>query len=83
MKNYEQTVYLFKEINPTKKFSRFTYTYLEWADVQVGYCNKDEVLQIDGKFWMYSGTIANHWSEPHPSVIRFKSRAKLVKEIPA
>lgn len=83
MSQHEQTVYLFKEINPTKKFSQFSFTDLEWNEVKIGYCNKEEILKIDGKYWMYSGEIANHWDKPKPSVIRFKSRGKLIKEMEA
>lgn len=83
MSKYEQTVYLFKEINPTKKFSQFSYTDLNWSEVQIGYCNKQEVLKIDGKFWMFSGEVSNHWDEKSPSIIRFKSRSKTIREIPA
>lgn len=80
---FRQTVYLFKEINPSKKFSQFTCSDLEWNEVNVGYCNKQEVLRIDGKFFMYSGEIHNDWDEKQPPVIRFKSRSKIIKEITA
>lgn len=80
---FRQTIYLFKEINPSKKFSSFSYSDLEYSDVNVGYCNKQEVLKIDGKFFMYSGEIHNDWDEKQPPLIRFKSRSNILKEIPA
>lgn len=78
---YEQTVYLFKEINPTKKFSTFSYSDMSFDKMSCVYCNKDEILKIGENFYMYSGEIKNHWTEKRPSVIRFKKRAKVVKEI--
>jgi hypothetical protein len=80
---YEQTVYIFKAINPEKKYSNFSYSPLTYNEVNCGYCNKDEILYINGTFYLYSGEINNHWTEKHPSIIRFKNRNKIVKEIPA
>lgn len=83
MKKYEQTVYLFKAINTSKKYKNFTFTDLSWGDVHTGYCNKDEILRIDGKYFIYSGEIKNHWDEKRNSVIRFKERGNIIKEIKA
>lgn len=82
-KRYVQTVYLFKRINIEKKFSQFSFTDLKWSEVNVIYCNKQEVLRIEGEYYMFSGEIENHWMERRPSVIRFKNRSKIVKEITA
>ncbi len=78
---FEQTVYQFKKFESSKRFSSFHYTELTWDEVVLGYCNKDEILKIDGNYYIFSGKILNHWNEKKPSVIRFKNRGKTVKEI--
>jgi hypothetical protein len=80
---YEQTVYIFKSINPEKKYSKFSYTLLSFKSVTCAYCNKDEIVYINGTFYLYSGEINNYWTEKHPPIIRFKNRNKIIKEIPA
>lgn len=45
--------------------------------------NKQDVLRIEGEYYMFSGEIINHWGERRPPVIRFKHRSKIVKEIQA
>ena len=82
-KRYRQTVFLFKQFDPTKKFSRFDYCEMRFDEVNVGYCQKNEVLKIDGNFYIFAGEISNDWDEKKPSVIRFKNRGKTVKEVVA
>jgi hypothetical protein len=82
-KLYAQTVYLFKKINVEKKFSQFTFTELKWNEVSIVYCNKQEILRIDGEYYMFSGEITNNWVTRRPPVIRFKHRSKIIKEIQA
>lgn len=78
---FEQTIYIFKQVNVERKFSTFTFTELKWEDVNLVYCNKQEILKIDGLFWMFSGTSSNLCNQPKKAIIRFKARAKVMKEL--
>ena len=81
-KKFEQTVYLFKKINPTKKFSSFSYDELDdFKDISSVYFNEEEIVKIKGDYYMFSGVVKNHWNEKRPSVARFKIRGKTVKDI--
>ena len=82
-KKFRQTVYQFKQFAPSKRFTSFDYTELTWNRVVSGYCNKGEILKVDGVYYIYAGEIYNDWNEKRPSVIRFKNRSKIIKEIPA
>ncbi len=82
-KKFRQTVYQFKQFEPSKRFSSFNYTDLTWNQVVAGYCNKGEILKIDGVYYIFAGEIYNDWNEKRPSIIRFKQRGKTVKEINA
>lgn len=82
-KKFRQTVFLFKQFDPTKKFSRFDYSEMKWDEINVGYCQKNEIIKIDGNFYIFAGEISNDWVEKKPSVIRFKNRGKIVKEVVA
>ena len=79
---FRQTVYLFKRLNPLKRFSQFNYSVIKWDEINMGYCQKDEILQINGSFYIFAGAINNDWHAKKPSVIRFKNRGKTVKELP-
>ena len=78
---FRQTVYQFKKIDPSKKFSSFNYTELTWDKVVAGYCNTGEILKIDGQYYIYAGEIYNDWDERKPSVIRFKNKGITVNEV--
>ena len=80
---FRQEVYQFKEFNPSKRFASFDYTELTWDKMQFGYCNKGEILKINGAYYIYAGEIYNDWNEKRNSIIRFKQRGKTVKEIDA
>ncbi len=78
---YRQTVYQFRMIEPAKRFSDFNYTELTWNEVVCGYCNKNEVLKINGMFFIYAGETHFDWNEKRNSIIRFKKRSKIINEI--
>ena len=80
---YRQTIYQFKQIDPSKRFLSFDYTELTWDDVVTGYCNKDEILKIDKFYYIYTGEIFNDLNDKKPSMIRFNHRGKTIKEITA
>lgn len=81
MKNFAFTIYKFKEINPEKKYSYFTFTEMRFEEINVGYCNKDEILRIDGKFYLYAGDSIMIDSEKQPAQILFLKGKKTVKAI--
>jgi hypothetical protein len=80
-KKFQQTVYQFKQFEPSKRYASFDYTDLTWDKVVAGYCNKGEILKIDNLYYIYAGEIHNDWNEKRPSIIRFKHRGKTIKEI--
>lgn len=81
MKNFAFTIYKFKEINPEKKYSYFTFTEMRFEEINVGYCNKDEILRIDGKYYLYAGDSMLIDSEKQPAQILFLKGKKTVKAI--
>jgi hypothetical protein len=78
---YEQTIYIFKEIDPSKKFSSFDYTELNFNEVQIGYCNKNEILKIENKYYLYNNIKNYYWYEKKKPIIRFLSNNKVIKDI--
>ena len=55
---YESSNCIFKEINPQKKFSKFTFYELdEFDEVNVGDCFKDTILKVNDKFYEFKKTI--------------------------
>ena len=78
---YEQTIYIFKEIDPSKKFSSFDYTELNFDAVMIGYCNKGEILKIENKYYLYDGIKNYYWYEKKKPIIRFLSKSKVIKDI--
>lgn len=81
MKKFAFTIYKFKEINPEKKYSYFTFTDMKFEEINVGYCNKDEILRIDGKYYLYAGDSMLIDSEKQPAQILFLKGKKTVKAI--
>lgn len=79
---YAQTLYYFRQIDPAKKFTQFSYSELNWNEVNTGDCRKDEVLKIDGNFFLYAGEKINYCKDPKYPVIIFKNRKTIIKEIP-
>lgn len=65
-KRYRQTIYQFKQFDPTKRFSKFDYSEMNWNEVNAGYCQKNEILKIDGDFYIFAGEINNDWYEKKP-----------------
>lgn len=88
-KKYRRFIYEFKIFNPSKKFSSFDFTELSWDTInEIGgiglltYCEKNEILKINGLFYIYAGETYNDWYEKNSSVIRFKNHKTVIKEIP-
>lgn len=80
---HETTTYVFKQIDPAKKYMQFTCYVVTWNQVNSGDCYKGSILQIDGKYYLYAGETNSHLSVQVPSKIIFKERRNVVKEIPA
>ena len=80
---YRQEICIFRQFDPLKRFSNFSYEDLKWSEINSGYCNKEEILKIDGKYYIYAGKKYYDWNEKKPSIIRFKNRNKIIKEIEA
>lgn len=78
---YRQTIYQFRMVEPSKQFSDFNFTELTWNEVVCGYCHKNEILKINGCFFIYAGEVYNDWNEKRNSIIRFKKHGKIINEI--
>lgn len=80
-KKFRQTVFEFRQFNPSKRFTSFDYTELNWEDIVIGYCNEGEILKVDGIYYIYGGEKYNECNEERLSIIRFKHGKKIIKEI--
>ncbi len=79
---FEQTVYLFKKFNPSKRFNSFSFEELnKFEEITIDFCFDDEIVKIGNDYYKYSGEIKNHWNEQKEPIIRFKNRAKTIKEV--
>ena len=79
---FEQTVFLFKKFNPSKRFNNFSFTELNnFNEITIDFCADDEIVKVREDFYKYSGEIKNHLNEQKESVIMFKNRTKLIKEV--
>lgn len=71
---------LFKEIDPSKKFSKFSYEELEsFESIRVDHFCKGSIVEIYGKFYIYAGKKTFEAYESR-SFVRFKSGQKTVYE---
>lgn len=81
---YEYSVVIFSQIDPSRKFSSFTYYDKKgFNDVNCFDCQKDTIIKIDNIFFLYKG-IKNYCAfskEKAASKIRFKNRSKILIEI--
>lgn len=79
---HERTIYTFKAIDPSKKFSQFMYYDANFEHVNIGDCEKGMILKIGGQYYLYAGDKSRLVSDPSiKSTIQFKNRKQLVKEI--
>ena len=79
---FEQTVYLFKKFNPSKRFNSFSFEELNrFEDITNAFCFEDEIVKVDDDYYKYAGEMKNHWNEQKEAIIRFKNRAKTIKEV--
>lgn len=82
MPQYQFTNYIFSKIDPAKKYSQFTYSDMTFEEMNCGYCQKDEILKIDGVFYLYKGSFhVISDNENYKPYIMFKDRNKIVKQI--
>lgn len=80
-KKYRQSVFGFRQFNPSKRFTSFTYTELEWDEIDIGYCNEGEIIKVDGNYYIYDGVKYNDCNKERFSIIRFKHGKRIIKEI--
>ena len=74
--------YRFKEINPSKIYSEFTFTDLkDYKDVDLSFCQNNEIIRIDGSFYLFARRIEELSAKQQPSVIQFCKRRKVIHEI--
>ena len=79
---YQRTFYIFKKINPIKRFSSFSYTEITIGEMNLFYCNKGEILKIGNDYYLYNGESEFNTSNPIiQSKILFKQGNKIVYEI--
>jgi hypothetical protein len=80
-KKFRQTIYIFKFITPSKRFNSFSFTELSWDQVAFGYCNKSEILKIEGDYYLYSGELNLDLTEKLKSHIMFRKNGVTTKVI--
>jgi hypothetical protein len=79
---YIKTIYIFKKINPIKKYSQFTYTDLNnFCDVSLCYCFSGEIVKIENNFYEFNEINEIILNAPEGSIIQFQDRKKIIKEI--
>lgn len=81
---FQRTIFTFKKIDPSKKFSQFTYYDYKFEEVNAGDCQKGMILKINGDYFLYSGdkdfTTSN---KETVSTIVFKVGSKIVFQVRA
>lgn len=81
---YENVIYIWRQLDPSKRFNEFSYEDIDnFKDVNEGYCNKNEILLINGDFYIYSGEKKYYSTENKKAIMQFKNKAKIIKEIEA
>ena len=80
-KKFRQTIYVFKQINPSKKYDSFTFIEFTWNEANLLRFNREEIVKIEGVFYRYSRKIFNDSTEKLKSFIKFKNHNKVIKTI--
>lgn len=80
-KKYRQSVFGFRQFNPSKRFTSFTYTELEWDEIDIGYCNEGEIIKVDGNYYIYDGVKYNDCNEERFSIISILHHLNMVREL--
>lgn len=82
MVRHERTKYLFRAINPAKKFSQFTYQEISFGEFNAGDCVKGNILYIEGVYYMYSASSFFYVNDPaYKSFAQFKNGRTLIKTL--
>lgn len=77
---FETTTYIFKQIDPAKKYAEFTYQELTIEQLNSGDCQKGNIIEIDGIFYLYAGEKVNYLSVKTPAKILLKQGKKIISE---
>jgi hypothetical protein len=80
-KKFIQTINVFKQINPSKKYNSFTFIEFTWNEANLLRFNREEIVKIEGVFYRYSRKIFNDSTEKLKSFIKFKNQNKVIKTI--
>jgi hypothetical protein len=78
---YEQTVHVFRKINPERKYFEFTFTDLKCYTETEPYLTVNEIVRIHGEFWLYTGAREQLFFKKKKPVIRFIRGRTIVKEV--
>lgn len=57
---YSQTIYLFKRINPLKKYAKFEYTEINYEDAYI-YLQKHSIIKINDIYYEFAGEKEYDW----------------------
>ena len=79
---HTRSIHTFRVINPERIYAEFYFSDLAtYESINLGYCQKNEIVRIDDHFFRYAGAKEDLTSKPLPSVIQFRKGKKLLKEI--
>ena len=81
MKQFQNTVYIFSEFNPFKKFNTFCYeSYSNFSEALLAHCTDGTILKISDSYFIFKGIKHNYTETSQPSKIQFKRRTKILYE---
>lgn len=78
---FRQTIYIFKRVTPSKKYTSFGFIKLTWDEAHLQFFNENEIVKIEGNYYVYSGETYNDSNKKLDSLIIFQHRQKVIKTI--
>ena len=80
-KKFRRSVYVFKTITPSKKYSSFEFFEFTWDEILLLSFDKNAIFKIEEMYFVFSHELAQDLNQKSNSVIVFKHRNKIIKTI--
>lgn len=73
---YEYKIHFFIEFSPPAKYYSLLYKEVAFENVGISNCTEDQIMNIKGKFYVYTGVKSFQSNEKKPEIIRFLDKAR-------